>query len=180
MITRCTQDIRTTDGAFAHLFQFLTEVSITMAIKLISIVIVTPIFLIPGVIVFIVGGYCGQIYMSAQLSVKREMSNKRAPVLGHFGAAIAGLTSIRAYGAEQAFRAEAYKRIDQYSRAGRTFYNLNRWISTRIDALGGLFAAGLGAYLVYGPGSRDALPSNVGFALTMAGSHHSLISYATN
>ncbi|KZV76920.1 multidrug resistance-associated ABC transporter [Peniophora sp. CONT] len=168
VITRCTQDIRTTDGPFAHLFQFLSEVSITMAIKLISIVIVTPIFLIPGVIVFLVGGYCGQIYMSAQLSVKREMSNKRAPVLGHFGAAIAGLTSIRAYGAEDAFRAEAYKRIDQYSRAGRTFYNLNRWISTRIDALGGMFAAGLGAYLVYGPGSRDALPSNVGFAMNMA------------
>ena len=54
-------------------------------------VIITPIFLIPGVILLILGGWCGNIYMSAQLSVKREMSNMRAPVLGHFGAAINGL-----------------------------------------------------------------------------------------
>jgi hypothetical protein len=79
------------DGPFAHEFQYLVEVTMTMAIKLISVVIVTPIFLIPGVVIFILGGWCGNIYMSAQLSVKREMSNMRAPVLGHFGAAINGL-----------------------------------------------------------------------------------------
>ncbi|KAH9921468.1 P-loop containing nucleoside triphosphate hydrolase protein [Fomitopsis serialis] len=39
------------------------------------------------------------VYMKAQLSVKREMSNARAPVLGQFGAAIAA--SIRAYGAQE-------------------------------------------------------------------------------
>ena len=77
--------------------------------------------------------------------------------------------SIRAYGAQQAFRVESYRRIDNYTRTGRTFYNLNRWISTRIDVIGGLFSAALGAYLVYGPTNSSALPSNVGFSLTMAG-----------
>jgi hypothetical protein len=41
--------------------------------------------------VAIMGSWCGQIYIKAQLSVKREMSNARSPVLGHFGAAISGL-----------------------------------------------------------------------------------------
>jgi ABC-type multidrug transport system fused ATPase/permease subunit len=107
IIARCTQDIRSgnssvlkcsircllsaVDGPFAQEFQYLVEVTMAMTIKLISIVIVTPIFLIPGVVLFIFGGWCGNIYMSAQLSVKREMSNMRAPVLGHFGAAISGL-----------------------------------------------------------------------------------------
>ena len=50
-----------------------------------------PIFVIPGLLLGAVGGYLGQVYMKAQLSVKREMSNAKAPVLGHFGAAIAGL-----------------------------------------------------------------------------------------
>ncbi|KAI0028294.1 hypothetical protein K488DRAFT_80756 [Vararia minispora EC-137] len=169
VITRCTQDVRSVDGPFAHEFQYLMEVTITMVVKLVSVVIVTPVFFIPGVVLFLLGGWCGNIYMSAQLSVKREMSNARAPVLGHFGAAINGLTSLRAYGAQAAFRQEAYKRIDKYSRAGRTFYNLNRWISLRVDVLGGLFAASLGAYLVYMPaGGKIALPSNVGFAMTMA------------
>ena len=63
-----------------------------MVMKFLAVVTFSPLFTIPGLIVSFVGGWCGQIYMKAQLSVKREMSNARAPVLGHFGAAIAGLS----------------------------------------------------------------------------------------
>ncbi|KAG6919579.1 hypothetical protein DXG01_004242 [Tephrocybe rancida] len=115
--------------------------------------------------VAILGGWAGQIYIAAQLSVKREMSNAKAPVLGHFGAAIAGLTSIRAYGAQQAFRDESLNRINRYTRAARTFYNLNRWICIRIDAIGSLFAASLATYLVY---FQNQKASNAGFSLNMA------------
>ncbi|VDB89909.1 unnamed protein product [Peniophora sp. CBMAI 1063] len=175
IITRATKDIHAVDGPFATEFKWLVQVSATMIIKLIAVVIVTPTFLVPGLLVFVIGRWFGNVYMAAQLSVKREMSNKRAPVLGHFGAAIAGITSIRAYGAQHAFRLESYRRIDDYTRAGRTFYNLNRWISTRIDVVGGLFSAALGAYLVYGPSNGSALPSNVGFSLTMAVGFSSMI-----
>ena len=103
-------------------------------------------FVFPGLIVALLGGWCGQIYIKAQLSVKREMSNAKSPVLGHFGAAIAGLgsyitilvdiynilkasaVSIRAYGAQSAFMGESLVRIDKYTRAARTFYNLNRLV----------------------------------------------------
>jgi hypothetical protein len=63
-----------------------------MLIKFGAVVVVTPIFIIPGFLVGFLGSWCGQIYMKAQLSVKREMSNAKSPVLGHFGAAIAGLS----------------------------------------------------------------------------------------
>ncbi|KAI0052512.1 hypothetical protein FA95DRAFT_1675194 [Auriscalpium vulgare] len=168
VIARCTQDIRALDGPVANNFAWVVEISATMLIKLGAVVVLTPVFLVPGVLVFALGGWCGQIYMRAQIAVKREMSNARAPVLGHFGAAIAGLTSIRAYGAQVPFRTESYKRIDRYTRAARTFYNLNRWISLRIDILGGVFASALGAWLIYGPQGSTALPSNTGFSLTMA------------
>lgn len=42
-----------------------------------------------------------------------------------------------------------------------------RWISLRADFLGGLFAAGLAAYLIYVP-SENVFPSDTGFSLTMA------------
>ncbi|KAJ7814135.1 P-loop containing nucleoside triphosphate hydrolase protein [Mycena olivaceomarginata] len=106
-----------------------------------------------------------QIYIAAQLSVKREMSNAKAPVLGHFGAAIAGLTSIRAYGAQNPIIKISLDRIDKYTRTARTFYNLNRWVCIRIDVLGGLFSASLAYYLVY---MQSYNPSNVGFSLNMA------------
>lgn len=62
-----------------------------MIVKLGAVILLTPIFVLPGAAVATLGGWCGQIYIKAQLSVKREMSNARSPVLGHFGAAISGL-----------------------------------------------------------------------------------------
>lgn len=53
-----------------------------MIIKLTAVVFMTPVFLIPGLIIGFLGGWVGHIYMSAQLSVKREMSNAKAPVVG--------------------------------------------------------------------------------------------------
>ncbi|KAK0203772.1 hypothetical protein DFS33DRAFT_1431870 [Desarmillaria ectypa] len=165
IITRCTQDIRAVDHAVAALLFALSEMTLGMLIKFAAIVAFTPIFLFPGILVAILGAWCGQIYIKAQLSVKREMSNAKAPVLGHFGAAIAGITSIRAYGAQNTFIQESTLRIDKYTRTARTFYNLNRWIDIRIDALGGLFSACLAAYLVY---FQDTEAFNIGFSLNMA------------
>ncbi|KAF9455005.1 hypothetical protein P691DRAFT_813919 [Macrolepiota fuliginosa MF-IS2] len=165
IITRCTQDIRAVDGPLKDSGKWFMEITMSMVMKLAAVVFMTPIFLIPGLIVGAVGGWVGQIYMAAQLSVKREMSNAKAPVVGHFGAAIAGLTSIRAYAAEESFMKESMKRINSYTRAARLFYNLNRWVCVRIDVISGLFAAGLGMYLVY---FQNHTAANIGFSLNMA------------
>lgn len=63
-----------------------------MLVKFIAVAIYTPLFIILGVVVTAAGCLLGQIYMKAQLSVKREQSNAKSPVLGHFGGAIAGLS----------------------------------------------------------------------------------------
>ncbi|KAG0697813.1 hypothetical protein DFH29DRAFT_984146 [Suillus ampliporus] len=152
---------------------WVVELSLTMIVKLGAVVVMTPIFLVPGLFIGLLGGWIGRIYMKAQLSVKREMSNAKAPVLGHFGAAISGLTSIRAYGAEEAFKQESLNRIDRYTKSGRVFYNLNRWVCVRIDAFGAAFSAGLAAYLIYGRGVHEA--SNIGFSLNMAVGFSSMI-----
>ncbi|KAJ6519437.1 hypothetical protein C8R45DRAFT_1066135 [Mycena sanguinolenta] len=165
VITRCTVDIRTVDGPISQGLWALLEISMSMFVKFVAVILFTPLFFIPGALVGALGGWCGQIYIAAQLGVKRQMSNAKAPVLGHFGAAIAGLTSIRAYGAQNAIINISLDRIDKYTRTARTFYNLNRWVCIRIDVLGGLFAASLAYYLVY---FRTYNPSNVGFSLNMA------------
>ncbi|KAH9166806.1 hypothetical protein EDB89DRAFT_2115743 [Lactarius sanguifluus] len=167
IITRVTQDIRALDSPLADAFFWAIEVSVSMLLKLIAVVYLTPGFSIPGIAVAVLGVWLGRVYMKAQIAIKREMSNAKAPVLGHFGASVAGLVSIRAYGAQLAFREESYRRIDRYSRANRSFWNMNRWINLRTDFLGGLFAASLAAYLIYLPNERP-LPSDTGFSLTMA------------
>ncbi|KAJ3543408.1 hypothetical protein NM688_g5857 [Phlebia brevispora] len=166
VIARCTQDIQAVDGPVAQYLMYIMILTCSMIAKLGAILIYAPVFLLTAAAVAVVGGYLAQIYMKAQLPVKREMSNAKAPVLGIFGGAVAGLTSIRAYGAQKAFRDETEKRINRYVRCARTFYNLNRWIAVRIDALSATFAASLAFYFTYGSSSPD--PSSIGFILIMA------------
>jgi hypothetical protein len=45
-----------------------------------------------GVVIIVTGWNLGSIYIKAQLSVKREQSNAKAPVIGVFSGAIAGLS----------------------------------------------------------------------------------------
>lgn len=90
VIARCTQDIQArkyasfwilpslnifalVDGPIPDNFGRVTELSISLLIKLGAVIVYTPIFVIPGLVVFGIGGLCGQLYMKAQLAVKREM-----------------------------------------------------------------------------------------------------------
>lgn len=79
------------DSDFPGEFGFFIQLSLQLIAKLAAVLIYTPVFLFPGILIFLVGGWLGQIYMKAQLSVKREQSNAKAPVVGVFGGAIAGL-----------------------------------------------------------------------------------------
>ncbi|KAL4068375.1 hypothetical protein V8B97DRAFT_1975301 [Scleroderma yunnanense] len=153
------------DGHFSLGLGWVLELTLGLLLRLGAVVLSTPVFLLPGILVGLSGIWVGRVYMRAQLSVKREKSIAKAPVLGHFGAAIAGLTSIRAYGAQAAFKSESLDRIDLYSKSARMYYNLNRWVTIRIDFIGALFTATLATYLVYW---RTSEASNVGFSLNMA------------
>ncbi|EMD37786.1 hypothetical protein CERSUDRAFT_65379 [Gelatoporia subvermispora B] len=165
ILARCTEDIDKVDGQLVFYLWYLIEETTMMSIRFGAILIFSPLFATPGAVLTWLGGWCGQLYMKAQLCVKREMSNANAPVLGHFATTISGLTSIRAYAAENAFRQELFRCIDRYVRASLSYYELARWVSVRLDALGGLFAASLAAYMVYG---RQLGASNTGFSLAMA------------
>ena len=70
------------DDTVSHMFYLFSETTVTMIAKLIAVCLMTPIFLLMGAIVFMMGGFLGQMYIKAQLSVKRESSNAKAPVLG--------------------------------------------------------------------------------------------------
>ncbi|KAF8319735.1 hypothetical protein DL93DRAFT_2124628 [Clavulina sp. PMI_390] len=166
IVARFTRDIRAVDGPLANNLEAVASLSASLVMKLLAIVYFTPIFLWPGLAFGFFAYVLGRIYIAAQLSVKREMSNARSPVFSHLGASIGGLTSIRAYGVEDRFKDESLNRIDKYTRPARAFYNLNRWIGVRIDALGGIFAAGLASYLIYVSKSTSA--SDTGLLLNLS------------
>jgi hypothetical protein len=57
----------------AETIESLVDIGVTVLTRLVVIVIFTPIFVFPSVAVAILGFYLGNLYLRAQLSVKREM-----------------------------------------------------------------------------------------------------------
>jgi hypothetical protein len=79
------------DDSFADAFSQFVSMTCTMLIKFTAIVLFAPIFAFPGLLIALAGAKVGNIYVKAQLPVKRLMSVSRAPVLEHFGMAIGAL-----------------------------------------------------------------------------------------
>jgi predicted membrane protein len=109
-----TQDMRSIDGVMMWYLEGLASQGIQMIIDLFSAVLFVPVFTIPGVAIALVGMYVGSKYLKAQLSVKRETrlvvnalcvtdtnrrdySNAKAPMVAHFGAAMAGLGALSCF-----------------------------------------------------------------------------------
>lgn len=80
------------DNRLARATEAASEIMIFLLLKMGAVVLFTPIFILPAILVALACGTIGHVYMKAQLSVKREMSNAKAPVLGHFGAAVGGIS----------------------------------------------------------------------------------------
>ena len=84
------------------------------------------------------------------------------------------LASIRAYGAQDAFSTELKEKIDLLSRSSYCFYDINRWVSIRMDALGAIFSGVIASYLIFS-GNLEA--GFAGFTLSVVLSFSRLILY---
>ncbi|KAJ7145004.1 multidrug resistance-associated ABC transporter [Mycena crocata] len=177
VIARCTQDLRDIDTYIGQSLWGVVDLVFYASIRLGAVILLAPPFLLPAALLLFAGTWIGSLYTKAQLSVKREMSNARAPLLGHFGAAIDGLISIRAYGAQEAFIDVSLQKINHYTRTARTFHSLSRWVAVRMDTLGTLFITMLGVYMVY---FQNQESSSIGFSLNMASGFGMMIMYGVS
>lgn len=73
MIARCTQDIQAVDGPIPETFANVFYAAITLLFRIGGIMIFTPLFVFPGLVVAAIGLYISNVYLKAQLSIKREM-----------------------------------------------------------------------------------------------------------
>ncbi|KAL7411452.1 hypothetical protein BDY24DRAFT_353656 [Mrakia frigida] len=174
IIARFSKDFRAIDGVFALFFSDVVEITSILLTKFIGIIIVVPSFSIPAIIMGLIGTGLGELYIHAQLSVKREMSNAKSPLFNHLNGAINGVVSIRAYGIQNWIGVTTRTKVDKWTRTAVSFYDLNRWITIAIDTLANLFCSGLAAYLVYVPRGTDAGTTGWLLNISVAFSSHIL------
>lgn len=173
--TRCTQDMNTIDDQLSLFARMFISITINLICLFFSSVVMAGWYaLISGLTVFILGGTLGRIYLKCQISTRREMSNAKAPVMTLVGTALAGLSTIRAYGAQTAFSDELKEKIDILSRSSYCFYDINRWVSIRMDTLGSIFSCIVASYLVFS-GKLEA--GFAGFTISVVLSFSRMILY---
>lgn len=94
MLTRCSEDISAVDGEIGNLLLHCTRLALEIFLTALTVVVVAGwIMLLPSIALIQAGLFVGRVYMSAQLPIKRMMSNAKAPVMSQIQTALAGLST---------------------------------------------------------------------------------------
>ncbi|XP_036139278.1 probable multidrug resistance-associated protein lethal(2)03659 isoform X2 [Monomorium pharaonis] len=107
-------------------------ISITVAVMVVAI---TPWLAIPTVICACIFTCFRIIYISTGRSIKRLEGTTRSPIFDHLGASLQGLTTIRAFNAEEVLMAELCSHQDVHSSACFLFLSTSRAFGFYIDII---------------------------------------------
>lgn len=165
IINRFSKDIKSIDESLGSYLQITFVCVLEVSMLMIILAGLVPVFLIPTILVCILGFAVGEMYVRAQMAVKRIVSVKESPLISHFNDTIQGVITIRAFSCQQRFLNENLKRIDDYTLPQQTLYNLNRWLGVRINGLTAIVGVSAGAIAL----TSTHLPAGLlGFSLVNA------------
>nr|XP_025681032.1 ABC transporter C family member 12 isoform X4 [Arachis hypogaea] len=148
-----------------QLWQLLSTFVLIGTVSTISLWAIMPL------LIFFYGAYI--YYQSTAREVKRLDSITRSPVYAHFGEALNGLASIRAYKAYDRMAHINGKFMDKNIRFTLVNISSNRWLTIRLESLGGLMIWFIATFAVLQNGRSE---NQAAFASTMG----LLLSYTLN
>lgn len=105
-------------------------------------------------------------FQATNRELKRLDSIARSPIYAYFEQCLNGLSTIRAYQAEGQVATNSARRLDAQTRLTLALFSSNRWLSIRLELLGGFMILICAIFLVAGRKVID--PGTVGLALSYA------------
>jgi ABC-type multidrug transport system fused ATPase/permease subunit len=97
---------------------------------------------------FILFLFASSYYRSSAREIKRHEAVLRSTVFARFSESISGVASIRAYGLQPYFTTRLRDAIDQMNSAYYLTFANQRWLSTRLDAIGNMLVFVTGILVV--------------------------------
>jgi ABC-type multidrug transport system fused ATPase/permease subunit len=166
LMNRFSKDLEQVDQEIAPIAISVLSCALGIAITVVIITFVTPLFLVAGVFITILFCIVGVLYLNTSRDLKRLESVQRSPLFQQFGETLTGMTTIRAYGDERRFIRENLAKINSQSRPFIYLWACNRWLAFRCDMLGALVAFFAGVFVILSLGKVDA--GAVGISLSYA------------
>jgi len=96
IINRFAKDISSLDLRLLMWLQYVIDSALQIVFRIGAVTSVMPIFVVPAVVVACIGYVLGEIYVRANIAVKRCQSVTESPLFSHFGDTILGAVTIRA------------------------------------------------------------------------------------
>lgn len=164
ILNRFGLDTQSMDAVLVDWLRMTLDNGLRFLLRLASIASIMPIFALPAGFFCLIGFATGELYSRAEISIKRLVAVKFAPVFSHFNDTSAGIAVIRGRQMDGVFQKLLADKLAQHMRAAEAQFNCNRWVSVRSDLCAATIAATAGCIAYYKSGSAGL----VGFSLTNA------------
>ncbi|XP_054155700.1 ATP-binding cassette sub-family C member 2-like [Oppia nitens] len=178
LLNRFNKDMYLIDLGLPVMFRQTLDYCLQLIGIVVSISILTPMFLIPFAVTVIVYYFLQNIYIKASCQLRRLESISRSPINSHLEETLNGLSSIRAYDCMDRFIRESDNRIDNNTQCLYPYIMANSWLLVRLQVLTNilvLFAA------LFGVIRKDSLNgSDIGLSLSNAITLTGILEYFIN
>ncbi len=171
ILSRFAGDLDALDSGLPANLEACAEFLMQCALAVLLLAAVFPAFLGPLAVLLALFVLLTGLFRRVARELKRIDNLSRGPLVSHTTAALAGLTSIRAFGKGAAYAAKNEELVDMQSRTYWALYASNRWLAIRVDFLTSLAAAIAAAFCV---AFRDSISAGtaalvIAYALSLAG-----------
>ncbi|XP_077583755.1 ATP-binding cassette sub-family C member 4-like [Stigmatopora nigra] len=166
ILNRFSKDIGYLDSLLPWTFVDFTQVFLQVVGVMAVSATVMPWILVPFVPLFAIFLYLRRYYLQTSRDIKRLEATTRSPVFSHLSSSLQGLSTLRAFKAQEKFQEMFDDYQDLHSAAWFLFLTTSRWLAVRLDGICCIFVTIITVGCVYF--SDDADPGAVGLALSYA------------
>ncbi|KAK4879949.1 hypothetical protein RN001_008095 [Aquatica leii] len=164
ILNRFSKDLGIIDDYIPFITDDVVEISLILFGSIVLSAVVNPWFLLPSFILLVIFYILRGIFLYTSRSVKRIEGITRSPIFNHLTASINGLSTIRAFSAENTLIKEFNRHQDHHSSAWYLFISASRAFGFYIDVICNLFITSIIlSFLVL---SNDYYGGDVGLVIT--------------
>ena len=135
ILNRFSSDMENVDGSGLEIIMTFLYQIIGSCVTLILIGVVSPAFLLLAPFMLFAFAYVARMYRASSRELKRFTSITTSPVYAHFSETLNGLTTIRAYSAENRFIEICHELVNENHKSDFLLSALNRWLAIRMDLI---------------------------------------------
>ena len=146
ILSRFSKDMYTVDSEITDQMDIFVWILLQLLTVLVTIVVITPFFAIALPFLGFVYIYAMNYFRRVSRETKRLESIARSPVYSQFSEVLGGLSTVRAYGATEAFTDSFDELLDTNTRTTYCNKAADRWLATRLESIAATFVGLAGIF----------------------------------